>query len=321
LLHLSSQSVLTVLLRRVCLIYSTVAVETIRVCKSWHSQSRKPNGAMMMQCGLGKITIDYEVHGKGRPLINIHGFPLDRRVMTGCMEPVLRNRTHWKRVYFDLPGMGKTQGADWISSSDQMLEIVLDFIDAVIPGQRFALAGESYGAYLARGVLSRKRDLIDGLLLICPLIVTNSQKRVLPPHTTLVSDPSLMSSLKPEDASEFESIAVVQEPSLWRRFQNEILLGLRSADKSLTDRLWTKAYGFSFDVDKAVGTLSAPTLIVVGRQDSVVGYQDAWSILGNYPRGSFVVLDLAGHNLQIEQDRLFNALVEEWLDRVEMFTE
>ncbi|RDE13332.1 MAG: 2-hydroxy-6-oxo-6-phenylhexa-2,4-dienoate hydrolase [Candidatus Thorarchaeota archaeon] len=274
-----------------------------------------------MQCRLENVTIDYEIHGKGRPLISIHGFPLDRRVMIGCMEPVAGFGGVWKRIYFDLPGMGKSQAADWISSSDQMLEVVLEFIDAVIPGQRFALAGESYGAYIARGVVSRKRDLVDGLLLICPLIVADAQKRVVPPQITLVNDPTLMSSLKPEDASEFGSIAVVEEPWIWQRFQKEILLGLRSANKSFVDKIRAEAYGFSFDVDEAVGTFHAPTLIVVGRQDSTVGYQDAWGILASYPRGSFAVLDLAGHNLQIEQSDLFNALVEEWLVRVVKFTE
>jgi pimeloyl-ACP methyl ester carboxylesterase len=29
-----------------------------------------------------------------------------------------------------------------------------------------------------------------------------------------------------------------------------------------------------------------------------------------------VILDKAGHNLQIEQDTLFQALVKEWLNRV-----
>jgi hypothetical protein len=32
---------------------------------------------------------------------------------------------------------------------------------------------------------------------------------------------------------------------------------------------------------------------------------------------TFAVLDKAGHDLQIEQEKLFNALVNEWLDRVE----
>jgi pimeloyl-ACP methyl ester carboxylesterase len=29
-------------------------------------------------------------------------------------------------------------------------------------------------------------------------------------------------------------------------------------------------------------------------------------------------LDTAGHNLQVEQPVLFNALIQEWLDRVEL---
>ena len=44
---------------------------------------------------------------------------------------------------------------------------------------------------------------------------------------------------------------------------------------------------------------------------------DSWDILENYSRATFAVLDRAGHRLQIEQEELFNALVNEWLDRVE----
>jgi pimeloyl-ACP methyl ester carboxylesterase len=71
------------------------------------------------------------------------------------------------------------------------------------------------------------------------------------------------------------------------------------------------------NVDAASPPFDKPTLILTGRQDSSVGYRDAWQILENYPRGTFAVLDRAGHNLQIEQETLFNALINEWLDRVE----
>ena len=60
-----------------------------------------------------------------------------------------------------------------------------------------------------------------------------------------------------------------------------------------------------------------PTLIVMGRQDCVVGYHDHWQLIENFPRASFVILDKAGHNLQIEQDVLFTTMVKEWLDRVQ----
>jgi pimeloyl-ACP methyl ester carboxylesterase len=57
-------------------------------------------------------------------------------------------------------------------------------------------------------------------------------------------------------------------------------------------------------------------VVIAGRQDHVTGYRDAWRILENYPRGTFTVLDRAGHNVHIEQNQLFQALVGEWLDRV-----
>ena len=76
-------------------------------------------------------------------------------------------------------------------------------------------------------------------------------------------------------------------------------------------------YALSFDADALAEPFAAPTLIVTGRQDSGVGYRDAWGILENYPRGTFVSLDRAGHLLEIEQEDLLRALVGEWLDRVE----
>jgi pimeloyl-ACP methyl ester carboxylesterase len=41
----------------------------------------------------------------------LHGWSVDHRLMKGCMEPVFKKMdTEWKRIYFDLPGMGRTKG-------------------------------------------------------------------------------------------------------------------------------------------------------------------------------------------------------------------
>jgi hypothetical protein len=37
----------------------------------------------------------------------------------------------------------------------------------------------------------------------------------------------------------------------------------------------------------------------------------------DFPRATLAVLDAAGHNLQIEQERLFQTLLGDWLDRVQ----
>ena len=60
-----------------------------------------------------------------------------------------------------------------------------------------------------------------------------------------------------------------------------------------------------------------PTLFLCGRQDNCVGYKDLEKLLDDYRRASFAILDGAGHNLQIEQNSLFQEIVRNWLERIE----
>lgn len=271
-----------------------------------------------MECKLENINVHYEMFGEGRPIIMLHGWPLDHRHMVRCMEPLFKYRDGWKRIYPDLPGMGKTPGMDWITTQDQVLDIVLDFIDEVAPRQRFVVAGMSYGGYLARGVVCRRSGLMDGLLLTVPVIQADETKRTLPPHVTLVEDPALISELESNEAERFQEIAVVQSRELLDAMRADILPAVGVADHEFLSKL-RENYAFSFDVDVLAKPFAGPALMLMGRQDSSCGYRDAWGILGNYPRGTFVVLDRAGHGLGAEQKDLFNALVSEWLDRVEEY--
>lgn len=270
-----------------------------------------------MECKLNNISVYYEEYGEGKPIIMIHGYYPDHRLMSGCMEPIFSKRSGYRRIYLDLPGMGKTKGAKWIGNSDEMLGVVLEFIDSVIPGQSFLLAGESYGGYLSRGVVYHKREQIDGLLLLCPVIIAEHSKRALPPKTVLYRDSALISKLSNEEAEEFDDMAVVQSEEVWERYSNEIVPGVKIADSPFLEKLRNEGYPFSFDVDRLNDKFTKPALFILGKQDTSVGYKDAWNILDNYPRGAFAVLDRAGHNLQLEQVKLYNALVNEWLDRVE----
>ena len=68
--------------------------------------------------------------------------------------------------------------------------------------------------------------------------------------------------------------------------------------------------------DNVSESFLGPTLIITGRQDAFVGYRDVWNILEKYPRATFVVFDRAGHQVE-EKENLVNALINEWLDRVE----
>jgi pimeloyl-ACP methyl ester carboxylesterase len=271
-----------------------------------------------MECRLGDITLSYEAVGEGRPIIMFHGWPLDHRHMMGELEPIFQRRDGWKRIYPDLPGMGRTPGRAWITHQDHVLDIVLDFIDRVVPGQRFAVAGESYGAYLARGVVHRRSASMDGLLLTVPLIRAHEEERTLPARVALAEDPALIPELQPQEAQAMDEIAVVRSREFLEWLRVNIFPAVELANQPFLSKL-RENYAFSFDVDVLPKPFGGPTLMVMGRQDVVCGYRDAWPILENYPRGTFVVLDRAGHGLAVEQRSLFHALVAEWLDRVEEY--
>jgi pimeloyl-ACP methyl ester carboxylesterase len=263
-----------------------------------------------VQVSLGDATIFYEAHGAGRPVVILPGQPSDHRLMEQFMEPVFAEREGWLRLYPDLPGTGRSRGADHLATPDQMLGAILAFIDQVIPGQRFVLAGLSYGGLMARGVMYHRAAAVDGLLLCVPQVKADAADAQLPPRQAIVADPALAAQLGP-----IANLMVVQDEQAGAAVRG-LLAQVRGADHDFLARL-EAAGGFSFDVDRPPAPFAGPTLILTARQDHLCGYRDAWDLLANYPRATFAVLDRAGHLIDIEQAALCHALIREWLDRVE----
>jgi pimeloyl-ACP methyl ester carboxylesterase len=264
-----------------------------------------------MKCDIGDIEIFYETYGTGRPIVMLPGRPSDHHTMARLMEPLFTQRDGWQRIYPDLPGTGYTPGVDRLATHDQMLATMLAFIDKVIPSQRFVVAGLSYGGYLARGVVYHRTALIDGVLLCAPQVKAEPAQAQLPPRTTLVEDPTVMTQLAPGIAD----LVVVQSHRVVEAV-GDVLAEVQIADHPFLARLET-AGSFSFDVDTLPAPFGGPTLILTARQDHLCGYRDAWDLLENYPRATFAVLDRAGHFVDIEQDVLCRSLMREWLDRLE----
>jgi len=271
-----------------------------------------------MICDVGDLHFSYEIRGKGVPVLMIHGFGIDRRVMLGCMEPIFRRRPGWKRIYLDLPGMGQTPAPPSLNNADEMLEAIIEFSNEIIPDGPFLVVGQSYGGYLARGMVRLIPERLKGVLLICPVIVAERKRRNLPPRKIFEKDESFLKTIgENEYKSLFERVLVMQDEKRWMRFTQDIIPGRRSRDQAFLERFEKHGYSFSFDVDRLERSFSRPTLVLAGRQDSSVGYRDALKLIENYSRGTFATLDKAGHGLEVEQETVFNCLVNEWLNRVE----
>jgi pimeloyl-ACP methyl ester carboxylesterase len=267
-----------------------------------------------MEIKLRDLTVHYEEVGSGKPVLILHGWLFNGRMTMEDFEPSFETRPGWRRLYLDLPGHGHTPVPDGLHEHDQVVNIALDFMDTVAPGERFALAGVSWGGYLARGMVHHRPKQVDGVMLYVPAIKWLRAERDLPAHYVTRHDPEFIAALQPGEAWMLDMV-VAQRRTLLDNVHT-ILAYATPQDPAIV-ALSEKP--FSFDPDILPEPCAAPTLFITGRQDSGVGYKDAWSILNAYPRATFAVLDGAGHMLGLEQPMLMRALLNEWLDRVEEY--
>ena len=269
-----------------------------------------------MQVVVRGIPVHYEALGAGRPIVMLHGGGTDHRLMTHAFEPAFEGRDGWLRLYPDLPGMGRTPGADWIKGEDDMLGLVEGFVDAVAGGRRIALAGASYGGYLALGYVHRRPTSLDGLLLVAPAVRPAGGPTRLPAHQVFERDEAAVASLR-EDEQSWLGRSVAQTAANLEFFRSAVMPGVRIADGAFLDRL-NAGPNLSVDVSGPLPEpFAGPTLIVAGRQDNVVGWADTLPLLDSFPRATLAILDRAGHGVRGEQRTLVGALVAEWLDRLE----
>ncbi|GAB2669681.1 alpha/beta fold hydrolase [Kribbella swartbergensis] len=234
----------------------------------------------------------YESFGDGRPIVFLPGWGGDAGEGRDIHEPVFAERNGWRRIYVDPPGTGKSPSAPGIVDQDGMLAAIVELIDEVVGAERFALAGTSAGGLHSRGIVKRDPSRILGLLLRVPGIVVDRARRTLPTEE------------------------VSKSPEWYEKQGKYYDVAEAQADRAFLGRIQAGVSTYSLREDPAA-RFEGPTLIVTGRQDTMTGYADAWSILDDYPRATYVVLDHEGHELPVRSLAVYLALVADWLDRIE----
>jgi len=263
------------------------------------------------------MKIYYEEYGQGKPILCLHGFTEDNRSMKGCLEPLFQNKPGYRRIYLDMPGMGKSPAQDHIKNADIMLDELKKFIAEVIGNESFLLVGTSYGGYMTLGLASDKSLSIDGIFLFAPCIVSNFDDRKIPDvdDEDLFVEDGLEDAFEDnEDFDDFLDVAVVATKETWHRYENEILPAYKIVDKNFTEQYRENGYALSLEPQFKALQFAKPVAILVGRQDESVGYEDAWDVLKHLPRLTYTALDFAGHLLQLEHPQVFNLHLNEWLD-------
>lgn len=119
------------------------------------------------------INLSYERHGKGTPLVLIHGFPLDLSIWDNVV-PLLEN--DFDLIVPDLRGFGESSTVD---EPYTMLDFANDIAGLLdhLGVEKAALAGHSMGGYVALAFAREYPNRVSGLALVSSQAATDTPER------------------------------------------------------------------------------------------------------------------------------------------------
>ncbi len=250
-----------------------------------------------------------ETYGDGRPLVLLPWFGLDGAVMAAAFEPVLHEVPGWRRVYLDLPGTGKSGPVE--PTSDAVLAAVADTIAEHCGGGPVALAGCSYGGYLAAGLTRRQPELVGSLLLTCTGARILAGDRNLAGLLPVTPEPGWLDGVPAEQHEHFSRAVGCQTKKVASRLTAAFALNGISDAGYLRE---LRAHGYQLSDEGASQPARVPVTIVAGRRDWVAGYRDQLALLGDAD-GDYYLFGDGGHYIPFELPGRFGVLARNWLVR------
>ena len=253
----------------------------------------------------------YKEIGQGVPFLLIHGWAIDHAFLEKCFEPIFEKIDYpVRRIYVDIPGMGRSVPGK-VKNGDGIIEVLGAFMDYIAPGQQYYVGGNSFGSVVSRAMVAKYADKIAGLMLIAPAAdgkIPGSEEGVY------VYESDFMRTLSKKQRDDFMAMNANLTRQTWERYVELVEPSVKINEHN--DYMHKVLKGsFSFDINKMImkNHFDKPTLILVGKYDCAVGYKEQFGWLSVFKKGSYILIDGAGHNIHIDQPEMFNDSVEGWL--------
>jgi 3-oxoadipate enol-lactonase len=253
----------------------------------------------------------YEVHGQGPPLVLVMGIGYDSSVWTLQQVPVLSTR--FRVVLIDNRDVGRSSRADHPYTIADMADDVAGVLDALNIDRSHLLAA-SMGCMIGMEFALRHPDHLDRLVLTGPAAA---------PARSAVDPISTWTWVKANDPSGaifggqqltwlFSSAFLRNQAAV-----QEVIAFLASNPNPVEPEAYDRqaqAY-LHFDALDRLGSIKAPTLVVVGEQDLLTPPWIAYEVAHGIPGAQFKILtgDGSSHLVPLERPDEFNQLVMDFL--------
>jgi len=262
----------------------------------------------MPKAKLDDISLYYEVHGKGAPLLLIAGLGSDSASWMGIVRKL---SARFRVVTFDNRGAGRTSVPDEKYSVRQMVEDTVKLLDRLEIG-RAHIIGHSMGGYIAQELAVRYPERVDKLIFEATAPVSSERNNAL-----FNGFLDLM-----ERSGDIETLVRQWTPWLFspRAFERKTFI--TTFLKNVVKYPYAQSVsGFrrqigavaSFDSRSRIKAIKTRTLVITGGDDILITPRES-RVLSENIRGSVLAeIKDTGHCIHIENPAAFTATVLSFL--------
>lgn len=241
-------------------------------------------------------------------------------------RPVLDSFKPLGRVItLDLPGHAPArvpEGFDELNMDD-LIEIQAEAIRFLSRGKKVHLVGHSAGGFVVIGVASKFPDLIESVVSICPAVHGPVRGFLYPVKLGYeVLQTSFMSLIQKAVMAPFWSMelffsfAVKDRNEFFERPEIQYFLKKYHEYFQLLDPRIMGLYLIMFDkcdLRPMAKNVTAPTLVLVGKEDKVVPPEQGFELVEIMPNAKLVCLENSGHVPTLEEREESLGCILDWL--------
>jgi pimeloyl-ACP methyl ester carboxylesterase len=245
------------------------------------------------QLTLGKDRLTYRVCGSGPDVLLIHGWISSGRMWEGLMEGMAKTCRVWA---LDLLGFGDSRNdtPNKVVTLNDEARLIVAFCKAV--GIRpLATVGHSMGGTLAVKLALESPDLINNIILICPVITGKLVYHVEQFLGTPVGQSLLNFGQRfwPDVFTMPQIMPLIAPPYIGVEACRRTVEDLRKAT-------WGATYGclmsmLNINLDKHLYKVRKPTLVITGAQDITIPPTEAKLTADLIPGAQFIELPNCHH--------------------------
>lgn len=256
---------------------------------------------------VGDVDLGVEDRGNGRPIVFVHGFPLDHSMWQAQLDAL---SSEYRVIAPDLRGFGASTVTPGTVTMEQFADDLDSLLSELGVDEPVVLCGLSMGGYVAWQFWRRHGQRLRALVLCdtraAPDTAEAQQNRqtlaahVLEQGAAVVAEAMTGKLFSETTQHERRPVVTACRDVMLRTHPEGIAAALRGMAERIDARPW-------------LAEIALPALVIVGADDAITPADEMRSVAAALPQCEFVEVPEAGHMAPLENPTVVNDALARFL--------